>query len=346
MRTTAASRWRCCRSRPNNSPWWPRAPEGTDLDIPFYREYELPWSVSTEQERRFRRILSIVGGTLLLLALVWPWLPVPERDPFEAEEIPERFVELMMEDRTPPPPPPPKVEDKPEEPEPVVAEETVPEEVVPELEPEPEPVDRVEQAREKASVAGLLPFADELADLRDNEAAAAGKADKELNGSVGSGPSNERSLVTSNVAGGSGGINTASLSRNTGGSGLAARDTTRVDSSVAGVGGGGGEARRTGDSGKASRSREEIELVFDRNKGAIYALYNRALRRDPTLQGKLVLKLTIAPSGTVTACDIVSSDLGDEELERKLVQRVKLFRFDSKDVEAVTTTKPIDFFPA
>jgi len=316
------------------------------LDIPFYREYELPWTVSTDQEQRFRHILAIVCGALLVIGLVWPWLPVPESDPFETEEIPERFAKLLLEERTPPPPPPPKVEEKPEEPEPVVAEETVPEEVVPEPEPEPEPVDRTEQAREKASVAGLLPFADELADLRDNEAVAAVKADKDLSGSVGSGPSNERSLITSNVAGGSGGINTASLSRNTGGSGLAARDTTRVESPVAGVGGGGGEARRTGDSGKASRSREEIELVFDRNKGAIYALYNRALRRDPTLQGKLVLKLTIAPSGAVTACDIVSSDLGDEELERKLVQRVRLFRFDAKDVEAVTTTKPIDFFPA
>ncbi|WP_405223051.1 AgmX/PglI C-terminal domain-containing protein [Lentisalinibacter sediminis] len=316
------------------------------MDIPFYREYELPWTVSTDQEQRFRRILAIVCGVLLVLGLIWPWLPVPERDPFETEEIPERFAKLLLEERTPPPPPPPKVEEKPEEPEPVVAEEAVPEEVVPEPAPEPEPVDRVEQAREKASVAGLLPFADELADLRDNQAVASVKADKDLTGSVGSGPSNERSLITSNVAGGSGGINTASLSRNTGGSGLAARDTTKVESPVAGVGGGGGEARRSGDSGKASRSREEIELVFDRNKGAIYALYNRALRRDPTLQGKLVLRLTIAPSGTVTACDIVSSDLGDDELERKLVQRVKLFRFDAKDVEAVTTTKPIDFFPA
>jgi len=316
------------------------------LDIPFYREYELPWSVSTDQEQRFRRILAIVCGVLLVFGLIWPWLPVPERDPLATEEIPERFAKLLLEERTPPPPPPPpQVEELPEEPEPVVAEETVPEEVVPEPQPEPEPVDRVEQAREKASVAGLLPFADELADLRDNEAVAAVKADKDLSGSVGTGPSNERSLITSNVAGGSGGINTASLSRNTGGSGLAARNTTKVENPVAGVGGG-GDARRTGDSGKASRSREEIELVFDRNKGAIYALYNRALRRDPTLQGKLVLRLTIAPSGAVTACEIVSSDLGDDELERKLVQRVRLFRFDAKDVEAVTTTKPIDFFPA
>jgi hypothetical protein len=28
------------------------------------------------------------------------------------------------------------------------------------------------------------------------------------------------------------------------------------------------------------------------------------------------------------------------------VQRIKMFRFEAKDVEAITTTKPIDFFPA
>ena len=35
-----------------------------------------------------------------------------------------------------------------------------------------------------------------------------------------------------------------------------------------------------------------------------------------------------------------------QEMERKLVQRVKLFKFQDKDVATVTTTKPIDFFPA
>jgi hypothetical protein len=45
-------------------------------------------------------------------------------------------------------------------------------------------------------------------------------------------------------------------------------------------------------------------------------------------------------------CRLVSSDLADPELESKIVLRVKLFRFEAKDVETITTTKPIDFFPA
>jgi TonB family protein len=87
-------------------------------------------------------------------------------------------------------------------------------------------------------------------------------------------------------------------------------------------------------------------MVFDQNKSAIFALYNRALRANPALQGKLVLRLTIEGSGEVSACEVVSSELADGELERKLVARVKMFRFLAKDVPAVTTTKPIDFFPA
>jgi len=86
--------------------------------------------------------------------------------------------------------------------------------------------------------------------------------------------------------------------------------------------------------------------VFDRNKSAIYAIYSRALRDNPALQGRIVLEVTIAPSGEVTDCRIVSSELGDAELERKLVARVRMFRFEARDVAPMTTTKPIEFFPA
>ncbi len=106
------------------------------------------------------------------------------------------------------------------------------------------------------------------------------------------------------------------------------------------------EAQRSGKSTKAARTREEIELVFDKNKSAIYSLYSRALRENPALQGKVVLEVTIAPTGEVTECRVISSELGDPELERKLVARVKMFRFDDRDVATMTTTKPIEFFPA
>ena len=87
-------------------------------------------------------------------------------------------------------------------------------------------------------------------------------------------------------------------------------------------------------------------MVFDRNKGAIYALYERALRTNPMLQGKLVLEFTISAGGAVTRCRVVSSELHDPALEREIVARVMLFRFPPEKVDPTTATKPIDFFPA
>ncbi len=47
----------------------------------------------------------------------------------------------------------------------------------------------------------------------------------------------------------------------------------------------------------------------------------------------------------VTMCRIVSSELHNEELEDKIVARVKTFRFDPEDVAALTLTETIEFFP-
>ena len=319
------------------------------MDLPFYREYELPWTADEGQERKYRRLLRTVFLVVLVLGLVWPWIPTPEPEPYDVEEIPPRIAQLLLEEK--PQPPPPKVQK--EEPEPEPEPEEKPEKVVenepepePETKPEPKPEpDKTEVARAQAQAA-LMPFEEDLTGLVDQDLLAKVEDERPLTGAVGESTRNERSMITSKAGSTSGGINTASMSRNTRGTGIAARTTTKVASPVAGIGPAGGARRTGGSSGKASRSREEIELVFDKNKGAIFALYNRALRIDPTLEGKLVLRLTIAPSGEVTFCEVVSSELNDPELEEKLVQRVKLFRFEAKDVEPITTTKPIDFFPA
>jgi periplasmic protein TonB len=315
----------------------------------LYRIYDLPWSTGADQERQFRKLTQIALAAVVLLALLISMLPVPAPDPTQVEEVPRRIARLVLEREAPPPPPPVvREEPKPEpEPEPVVEQREAREEPKPEPpKPEPPPVDRTQQARERASVAGLLPFAQQLASLRDDSTAQ--RLDRaQVSGAVeGTTPLAERSLITSRVGASSGGINTAALSRNTGGGGLGDRAVTQVENPVESFELAGGAAQRSGESDKASRSREEIERVFDQNKGAIYTLYNRALRQNPALEGKLVLRLTIAPDGRVTFCEVVSSELNDPDLEQKLVQRVLLFQFEPRDVESITTTKPIDFFPA
>ena len=317
----------------------------------LYRVYELPWSTGFEDDARFKKLARATLIGAFVLALLFWLLPQPKVDPSTVAEEPRRLARLVL-DRPPPPPPPPVVREEPKPPEPKPVEERVVEpepkpDVKPPPTPEPPPVDRTQQARERARVAGLLPLTNQLQALRNNVSNDRLQRTETVGAATTAAPLAERSLITSRVGTASGGINTAALSRNTGGSGLSGRATTQVESPVEGFAEAGGAAQRTGASDRASRSREEIERVFDANKGRIYTLYNRALRGNPALQGKVVLRLTIAPDGRVTFCEVVSSELNDPELERGLVQRVLQFQFEARgDVEPITTTKPIDFFPA
>jgi TonB family protein len=300
---------------------------------PYYREYELPWEGDAESSSRFRRILRVLLILFLLFGILFPLLPTPKRTAAETE-VPQRLARVMIEDK-PKPPPPPVVK---EQPKPEVEKKPIP--IAP-------PVDRKQLAHQKAQKS-LDRVKDELADLREQMDLTPLEQTKNLSGAVGADSHAERSMITSKVGAGSGGITSANSSRGfgTGAGSLTGHDTTSVTSTIARGGLDSRGPTRTGSSGKAARSREEIELVFDRNKGAIYGLYNRALRERAELQGKLVLEFTIAPSGDITMCRVVSSELNDPDLESKIVARVRLFHFNPKDVESITTTKPIDFFPS
>ena len=128
------------------------------------------------------------------------------------------------------------------------------------------------------------------------------------------------------------------------GQGLEGVAVARATSSIGGTGG----TDRPLSSGPGSaRTDEEIQIVFDRHKAALYRLYNRELRRDPTLQGQMVLHLTIEPDGSVSFCELHSTDMKAPQLAAQVVERVETFDFGAKEsVPALTILYPIDFLPA
>src|SRR5882757_10003074 len=288
---------------------------------PYYRRYELPWSPSEEMERRFRTILRNLAIAFAIIAVIMPFLP-RHKIVVNTESLPERVVQLVMEPPPPPPPPPPPKPEKPVEKAP------------------PKPVVPV-GPRVKAQKS--LQVFDQLAALRDVDMDKFAKNQPKTT-DPGDVSVVSRDIISSKIGGSSGGISGPTSSGLAAGSGsLRGIYTTQVKDPNLGAS---GQATRSGGSGKASRSADEIALVFTKNKGAIDAMYARALRDSPALQGKVVLELTISPSGDITAARIVSSELNDKEFESKLIARIKLFRFEAKDVAALTATKPIDFFPA
>jgi periplasmic protein TonB len=296
---------------------------------PYYRRYDLPWSPSEEMERRFRKILRNLAIVFGIFAVIMPFLPRHERIT-NTDSLPERVVQLVMEPPPPPPPPPPPKPEKQLEKAPVSKVPTP-----------PVPVD----PRIKASKSGLLANLDDLAALRDQVDLDKFAKNQPKTTDPGDVTQVTRNIISSKAGGTSGGIGAPSSSGLASGSGsLRGIYTTQVKDPN--LGAGGQAATRAGGSGKASRSADEIALVFTKNKGAIDAMYARALRDNPALQGKVVIELTIAPSGDITAARVISTELNDSEFENKLLARIRLFKFDAKDVAALTATKPIDFFPA
>jgi TonB family protein len=291
---------------------------------PYYRRYDLPWSPSEEMERRFRVILRNLAIVFGIFAVLMPFLPRHERI-VNTESLPERVVQLVMEPPPPPPPPPPPKPEKPVEKAPLT----------------PKPVVPVDPRVKAAKTAQVF---DQLAALRDVDLDKFAKNQPKTT-DPGDVSVVSRNIISSKVGGTSGGISAPTSSGLAAGSGsLRGIYTTQVKDPN--LGASGQAATRGGGSGKASRSADEIALVFTKNKGAIDAMYARALRDNPALQGKVVLELTIAPSGDITAARIISSELNDKEFESKLLARIRLFKFEAKDVAMLTATKPIDFFPA
>jgi outer membrane biosynthesis protein TonB len=356
-----------------------------------FRTSTLPWALASDDEERFRKLfLALMGFVIVFgIALRFITLPEPER---VSVTLPPVVAQLLLDKPPPPPPPPPKAE-KVEAPKPDPKDKReaapLPTKPVPKERPVVEarqpipgkpPGEDREAARNKAAGVGLLAaLKDAPPELHGAPLAVQLNQDIKKGAGVGSGTGvgvgagkeqglPDRNMITSNATGGSGGINTAGFSRDSGGGGLAGRSTTLV-AGVAGGGGGGGpglggQISGTGGhgtgagqgkaggtlnksgSGKASRSIEEVRLVLERNKSALYAMYNRALREDPSLQGKFVVRFTIAPNGSVTACSQVSSELKNPELEQKLLARFRSMTFPAEDVEVLETTFPMDFLPS
>ncbi|GAB4358476.1 MAG: hypothetical protein Kow006_26940 [Gammaproteobacteria bacterium] len=309
---------------------------------------DISWNGGSVEDRRFKRIVLITFLFFLAASITVSVLPVFKVERPPVQEVPKRIAKLVLQKRKPaPPPPPPKVEKPKPEPKKVEKPKPKPEKIAKKEKPKPKEPPKAKpkpSARERAERAGIMAFRDTLAELRQDPSVAKLAGGKRLTTAGKTARKTERSMVTSRVGRSSGGINTARLSRDTGSTQLATRSTEQLKAPTSLKKAAQSKKARQGK--LATRTDEEIQLVFDRNKTAIYNLYNRALRTNPAMKGKVVIRLTISPDGKVTNISIVSSELGDQKLERKLVLRVKRFRFEPKNVAATTLNYTMDFFPS
>jgi TonB family protein len=295
----------------------------------FYSEPVFPWS-STRNDERFKRIVKRVLIIFIIFSLIIPWLPSPEVEKKNLKQVSPRLAKLITQKRLQKPKAP-KVKG--------IKKKTVKKKIK-------KKVAKKKQAKtkKKAQKSGLMAMSNDIQNLQSMFDLSSLSSTKPLKSSSTKAKASKRSsVISTKAARSSGGIDTSKLSRATGNTGLAGRKSSQVSSNL---GNSTANIPRRTKSGQNARGLEELTLVFDKYKGALQNIYQRALRKDPTLQGKVVFELTINAAGKVTKCRIISSELGSKSLERRLVSRVKSFRFAAKNVATITVTMPIDLLPS
>ncbi len=341
----------------------------------------MPWTNEAESESRFRKAILLAIFICIVFGIIIPVIKVPIRERMvTAVEIPKRLVELVRKEqiaRAPKPKPVPKQEESK-----LAKEETRPEKKQTADNPVPAAEQKkakpgggggnTEMARRKAEGTGVLAFKDAFKDLMKETPAPRVGAEARLSKEsplVAGRAVSRRSLVSIQAQdGSSGGIGNAGVSRNVGNGNI-----DRLGGIGIGMGGGSGggfgsgtgsgtgpgsgrvtstianleeSSRPLSDGVGAGRTDEEIQIVFDRYKASLYRIYNKELRKDPTLRGKILLRLSIETSGEVSMCKVESTDLASPELVAQIVERVRRFKFGLKEgVPKITILYPIDFLP-
>lgn len=305
-------------------------------------EPNMPW-VESNEDRIFKRLTIGLLILFFIAGIILNNLKLPEVAQKNLIDVSPRLARLILEQKKIPPPP--KVEaPKPKVEIPKEKKKEEPKKTVKKQPPKEKP----KAAREVAQQSGLIALSDELSDLRDSfDLDDVIELPQQTSGKIAVEVATATDLLTSQATKSSGGIKTNTLTREIKTSELAGRKTSNVSSNIKTK----TETKVTGAAsdkkGKtATRGAEEVELVFQRNKNAIFALYDRALRKNPSLEGKVVIEIIIEPNGTVSSARIISSELDDKGLERKLVLKIKKFKFSNKSVGQLIVTYPLDFLPS
>jgi TonB family protein len=271
--------------------------------------------------------------------------PMPEERELALDELPDRFARVMM---------PPKVEPpKPQEAQ--ASTETQPEEKKAE--------DKKETA--KAPAAGAASAADRKAAIQK---AVASKGLLKILGSSGGGGGAFEDVLGA----GTGSQDIASALAGAGGVGVATAETVGAGGPkgsgagrVAGIGevgtSGGGNVNlgakgdvkvsgrvqeQTPEIDSSDVDREALARYVKARKSAIQNCYERELKRNPSLKGRVVVRFSITPAGRSAEIEIEENSLGNEAVASCIRTVIRTWVFPFKPSSGVTVSYPFVFSPA
>lgn len=324
----------------------------------IYFESQLPWDNKQQGDSLFKAalivLLCITAAFTFYVAITQ--LPEPTRE--ARQKIPEQLARIIdIQQLEPQPPPIVEPDEKPEPiPEDIEPIEEVADTVLPPVEtavisePAPEPIALSEEtvrenARETAQSKGVLAFADTLASMREISSLN-NLANTTQTQGAGEAQQTQRDLIASTTLTTSGGVTAGDVSTNIGAAGeLEGHRTTEFSAVTAGEAALATQRAEATQQVIGSRHVDEIRRTLAESKGAVYSLYRRALRSDPTLEGKLTVKLVIEPDGSLSLVALIDSELDNTELVERLIRRIRAINFGQARVTRTELEYAYNFLP-
>jgi len=87
-----------------------------------------------------------------------------------------------------------------------------------------------------------------------------------------------------------------------------------------------------------SRSPESILRVIREHVGGFRYTYEKFLKENPSIGGRVSLKFTIGPSGDIVAIEIANSNTGNATLDQEIKDKARRMKFESIEKGNVTVT--------
>ena len=94
------------------------------------------------------------------------------------------------------------------------------------------------------------------------------------------------------------------------------------------------------------RDMENIRRTFEAAKSSVFSIYLQALHDKPELSGKFIFRLIIEPDGSISELKLVSSELGERDLEIVILERIRYINFGAKEVSPTAVEYAFSFLPS
>ncbi|OUS40642.1 hypothetical protein A9R00_04985 [Oleispira antarctica] len=291
----------------------------------------LPWHENEEQFEYFKKLSKTIVIPLMILLFVMPLLP----DFAEKPEVIKKVVTQLALD-------------PPEE---IVR---APEEAPPEVQPKPKQKPKAskktkDQTKVKptSGAASLAALSQQLSAL--SSAASAPKQQKKNVFVADSGKvqKSSRSLLgQKNATSSSNGLSASDVTINARGGQVLEHQSGNVESPIMSIELPTEEQYHFDPNQNSRRDMQSIRRTLERYKGSVYALYTKALRKNPELNGRFIFEFVILANGDISGLKLVSSELNEAKLEAQMLKKIGGIKFGAADHIPTAVQYTFSFLPS